>query len=183
MSEWDFIFKNKPVVVNTARLGITMSLGYMLDSDTFIWYTQEQYNQVPGVTSIPWDRIQITVSLDQQTLFQSNVNGLIQLNHVFEDSDDTQPHVLNIHIDGIDKCHRPQWPTGQSGGAMLKVHSVLIEDLDMCRVIPKLGNYILQDGTVNIATELAGSNGTQTLPFTTPIYSWLIENHDVVLHR
>jgi hypothetical protein len=181
MSEWDFIFKNKPVVINTARLHITMSLGYMLAGTE--WHTQEQYNQLLSVVPIPWDRIQITVKLDQQTIFKSTINDLVEVMHVFEDSVDTQSHVLVIHIDGIDDCHRPLWPTGQNGGAMLKVHSVLIEDLDMCRVIPKLGNYILQDGSVNIATNLAGSNGTQTLPFTTPIYSWLIENHDVVLNR
>lgn len=183
MSEWDFIFKNKPVVVNTARLDITMSVGYMLDSDTFSWYTQDQYNQVPGVTPIPWDRIQITVALDQQTIFESDINNLIQITYEFEDSATTQSHVLAIHIDGIDDQHRPQWPTGQSGTAMLKIHSITVEDLDMCWVMSHLGNYILQDGSINIATDLAGGNGTLTLPFTTPIYTWLIENHELVCHN
>lgn len=183
MTEWDFIFKNKPVVVNTARLNITMSLGYMLDSDTFIWYTQEQYNQESNVTPIPWDQIQITVALDQQTLFKSNVKDLTEITHEFEDSTVTQSHTLSIHIDGVDLCHRPLWPTGQNGSAMLKWHYIAIENMDMCRVIPGLGNYILEDGSVNIATDLAGSNGVQTLPFTTPIYSWLIANHELVLNR
>lgn len=178
MTEWDFIFKNKPVVANTARLDITMSLGYMLAGTA--WHTQEQYNQLPNVVPISWDRIQITVALDQQTIFKSSINGLTQINHEFEDSSDTQSHVLAIHIDGIDNCHRPLWPTGQSGSAMLKLHSITIEDLDMCRIMSELGNYTLQDGSVNIATDLAGSNGIQTLPFTTPIYSWLIENYEFV---
>jgi hypothetical protein len=154
----------------------------MLDSDTFIWYTQEQYNQVPGVTPIPWDCIQITVALDQQVIFESKINGLAEVMHVFEDSSDTQHHALTIHVNGIDDQHRPQWPTGQSGTAMLKIHSITVEDLDMCWVMSNLGNYILQDGTVNIATNLAGGNGILTLPFTTPIYSWLIENYELVCH-
>lgn len=178
MTEWDFIFKNKPVVANTARLDITMSLGYMLAGAE--WHAQEQYNQLPDVVAIPWDRIQITVTLDQQIIFKSSINGLTQINHEFEDSEVTQSHVLAIHINGIDDCHRPQWPTGQNGSAMLKVHSITIENMDMCQVMSGLGNYILQDGSVNIATDLAGSNGVQALPFTTPIYSWLIENHEFV---
>ena len=178
MTEWDFIFKNKPVVANTARLDITMSLGYMLAGTA--WHTQEQYNQLPNVVPIPWDRIQITVKLDQQVIFESKINGLVEVMHVFEDSSDIQHHTLTIHVNGIDNQHRPQWPTGQNGGAMLKLHSITIEDLDMCRIMSELGNYTLQDGSVNIATKLAGSNGIQTLPFTTPIYSWLIENHEFV---
>ena len=181
MTEWDFIFKNKPVVTNTARLDLTMSLGYMLAGIT--WYTQEQYNQLPNVVPIPWDRIQITVKLDQQVIFESKINGLVEVMHVFEDSGDTQHHTLTIHVNGIDNQHRPQWPTGQNGSAMLKWHYIAIENMDMCRVIPGLGNYILEDGSVNIATDLAGSNGTQTLPFTTPIYNWLIENHELVCYN
>ena len=181
MSEWDFIFKNKPVVVNTARLDIKMSIGCM--SDDTVWHTQEQYNQLPNVVPIPWDRIQITVKLDQQTIFKSGIDGLTQINHAFEDSNDTQSHVLTIHLDGIDEFHCPPWPTGSSGGVMLKIHGITIEDMDMSWTMSKLGNYILEDGSVNIATNLAGSNGIQTLPFTTPIYSWLIENHEFVLQK
>jgi hypothetical protein len=66
---------------------------------------------------------------------------------------------------------------------MLKIHGITIEDMDMSWTMSKLGNYILEDGSVNIATNLAGSNGIQTLPFTTPIYSWLIENHEFVLQK
>lgn len=181
MSEWDFILKNKPVVVNIARLDIKMSLGYMLAGTA--WHTQEQYNQLLNVVPIPWDSIQITVQLDQQTIFKSTINNLTQITHEFEDSGNTQDHVLTIQVDGIDDQHRPRWPTGQSGGAMLKIHSIIIEDMDMFWAMPTLGTYVLEDGSVHIPTSLAGSNGTQTLPFSTPIYSWLIANHQAVLNR
>jgi hypothetical protein len=181
VSEWDFILKNKPVVIKTAVLTLTMSLGYMQAGT--IWHTQEQYNQLPDVAPIPWDNIQITIKLDQQLIFESTINNLTQVTHVFEDSADIRHHALTIHINGINDQHRPRWPGDQSGGAMLKIHSITIEDMDMRWVMPELGNYILEDGSINIATELAGSNGIQTLPFTTPIYSWLIEHHKLILHR
>lgn len=181
MSEWDFILKNKPVVAKTARLTIEMSLGYMLDGT--IWHTQEQYNQMPKVVPIPWDKIRITIKLDQQIIFESEMADLTQLAHVFEDSSSTQDHALTIHVDGIDDQHRPRWPTGLNGGAMLKIHSITIEDMDMAWAMPTLGTYVLEDGSVHVPTGLAGSNGVQTLPFSTPIYSWLIANHQAILNR
>ena len=181
MSGWDFIFKNKPVVAKTAALAVKMSLGYMLDGNT--WYTQEQYNQLPTVVPIPWDEIRIRIKLDQQIIFESVIDNLIHVTHVFEDSSSTQTHTLTIQVNGIDEQHRPRWPSGLNGGAMLKIHSITIEDMDMFWAMPTLGTYVLEDGSVHIPTGLAGSNGVQTLPFSTPIYSWLIANHQAILNR
>ena len=181
MSDWDFILKNKPVVVRTAGLAVEMSLGYMLDGTT--WYTQQQYDQLAGTELIPWDKITITIKLDQTIIFESNISGTTPITYAFEDSGSIQPHTLTIQVDGIGDQHRPRWPTGLNGGAMLKIHSITIEDMDMSSAITKLGTYVLEDGSVHIPTSLAGSNGTQTLPFTTPIYSWLIDNHRAILNR
>lgn len=181
MTEWDFILKNKPVVTKTASVMVEMSLGYMLDGTT--WYTQQQYNQSIDVVPVPWDKIRITIKLDQQVIFESGINDTTQVTYSFEDSSSTQTHTLTIQVNGIDEQHRPRWPSGLNGGAMLKLHSITIEDMSMEWVMPTLGTYVLEDGSVHIPTGLAGSNGVQTLPFSTPIYSWLIANHQAVLNR
>ena len=181
MSDWDFILKNKPVVVRTAVLAVEMSLGYMLDGTT--WYTQQQYDQLADTELIPWDKITITIKLDQTIIFESSISGTTPITYAFEDSSSIQPHTLTIQVDGIGDQHRPRWPTGLNGGAMLKIHSITIEDMDMSLAMPTLGTYVLEDGSVHIPTSLAGSNGVQTLPFSTPIYSWLIANHQAILNR
>lgn len=173
MTEWDFILKNKPVAAKkTVSVIVEMSLGYMLDGTA--WYTQQQYNQSTDVVSIPWNKIKITIKLDQQVIFESGLDDTTQVTYSFNDSSSTQPHTLTIQVDGLDNSHRPRWPSGLTGGVMLKIHSITIEDMDMSCVMPKLGTCVLEDGSVHIPTNLLGSNGTQTLPFTTPIYIWLV---------
>jgi hypothetical protein len=181
MTEWDFILKNKPVAAKTASVIVEMSLGYMLDGT--VWYTQQQYNQLIDVVPIPWDKIRITIKLDQQVIFESGLNDTTQVTYSFEDSSSTQTHALTIRVDGLDDSHRPSGPTGLNGGVMLKIHNITIEDINMAWGMPRLGTYVLEDGSVHIPSGLAGSNGTQTLLFSTPIYSWLVANHRAILNR
>lgn len=181
MTEWDFILKNKPVVAKTASLVVEMSLGYMLDGTT--WYTQQQYNELVDYVPIPWNKIKITIKLDQQVIFESSIHDTTQVAYSFEDSSHTQTHALTIQIDGLDESHRPRSPSGLNGGAMLRTHSIIIEDIDMALGMPRLGTYVLEDGSTHMPCDLAGSNGTQTLLFSTPIYRWLVANHRAILNR
>lgn len=180
MSEWAIIQQNKPVFARTASLHIVMSLGYMWNVTN--WYTQEQYNQLSNAQPVPWQNIQVQVKLDDTTVFDSHVGDLTEITHTFADSVQLQQHQLTMNISGFDDQHHPEY-NGHTGGVLLKIHSICIEGLNLDRVILTHGKYVLDDQSVNVAGNLAGGNGTYSLPFTTPIYSWLMLHSQMILNK
>jgi hypothetical protein len=79
------------------------------------------------------------------------------------DSDETIEHELRIEV------------RGKPAGAMLRVHDILIEGLDMRLTMEDSGTCEL-DGEPSVASEYMGQVGYQSLKFTTPIYPWLLAN-------
>jgi hypothetical protein len=79
------------------------------------------------------------------------------------DSNETIEHELRIEVRG-----RPT-------GAMLHVHDILIEGLDMRLTMEDSGTCEL-GGEPSVASEYMGQVGYQSLKFTTPIYPWLLAN-------
>jgi hypothetical protein len=79
------------------------------------------------------------------------------------DSNETIEHELRIEVRG-----RPT-------GAMLHVHNILIEGLDMRLTMEDSGTSEL-GGEPSVASEYMGQVGYQSLKFTTPIYPWLLAN-------
>lgn len=79
------------------------------------------------------------------------------------DSDETIEHELRIEVRG-----RPT-------GAMLHIHSIRIEGLDMRLTMEDSGTCEL-DGEPSVPSEYMGQVGYQSLRFTTPIYPWLLAN-------
>lgn len=79
------------------------------------------------------------------------------------DSDETIEHELRIEVRG-----RPT-------GAMLHIHSIRIEGLDMRLTMEDSGTCEL-DGEPAVPSEYMGQVGYQSLRFTTPIYPWLLAN-------
>lgn len=181
MSDWKLIQRNKPAVSRPVDLRLTLSLGYMLNGTD--WYSQEQYNLLTDVDPIPWEDIHVVATLDQQQIFKSTVNNVEEISCTFQDTQQEQTHQLTLEITGIGDLHRPRWPTGQYGSAMLKITNICIENINLQHAVPTLGQYLLQDGTVNFANELVGNNGSYLLSFTTPIYSWLIQHSALILNK
>lgn len=64
---------------------------------------------------------------------------------------------------------------GRPTGAMLHIHSIRIEGLDMRLTMEDSGTCEL-DGEPAIPSEYMGQVGYQSLKFTTPIYPWLMAN-------
>ena len=64
---------------------------------------------------------------------------------------------------------------GNPAGAMLHIHSICIEGLDMRLTMEDSGTCKL-DGEPAVPSEYMGQVGYQSLQFTTPIYPWLIAN-------
>ncbi len=64
---------------------------------------------------------------------------------------------------------------GRPTGAMLRIHSIRIEGLDMRLTMEDSGTCEL-DGEPAVPSEYMGQVGYQSLKFTTPIYPWLFAN-------
>jgi len=79
------------------------------------------------------------------------------------DSDETTEHELRIEVRG-----RPT-------GAMLHIHNICIEGLDMRLTMEDSGECQL-DGEPAVPSEYMGQVGYQSLKFATPIYPWLFAN-------
>lgn len=86
-----------------------------------------------------------------------------QFEHAIPDHAETVEHELRIEVRG-----RPT-------GAMLHLHSVRIEGLDMRLTMEDSGTCEL-DGKPAVPSEYMGQVGYQSLRFATPIYPWLLAN-------
>ena len=64
---------------------------------------------------------------------------------------------------------------GRPTGAMLHIHRICIEGLDMRLTMEDSGTCEL-DGEPAVPSEYMGQVGYQSLKFTTPIYPWLMAN-------
>ncbi len=88
---------------------------------------------------------------------------ITRFKYTIPDSDETIEHELRIEVRG-----RPT-------GAMLHIHSIRIEGLDMRLTMEDSGTCEL-DGEPAVPSEYMGQVGYQSLKFTTPIYPWLFAN-------
>ena len=59
---------------------------------------------------------------------------------------------------------------------LLTVDSILLDDIDLGFIINTKGNYKTDEGVEHPNMTSLGWNGTWTLPFTSPVYMWLLEN-------
>ncbi len=89
--------------------------------------------------------------------------NITRFKYTIPDSDETIEHELRIEVRG-----RPT-------GAMLHIHSIRIEGLDMRLTMEDSGTCEL-DGEPAVPSEYMGQVGYQSLKFTTPIYPWLFAN-------
>lgn len=112
------------------------------------------------------DVIEIEIVFDNRTILsQPLTTQVTKLLHMFDD--EPGEHELQIALKG-----NPQ-------GAMLHIHHVRIEGLDMRMTMEDSGTCVMNN-TLHVPSSYMGQVGYQSLKFTTPIYAWLFENerHD-----
>jgi len=106
----------------------------------------------------------VVISVDEKILlmkqFSTQSTGF---KYNIPDSGETTEHELRIEVRG-----RPT-------GAMLHIHRICIEGLDMRLTMEDSGTCEL-DGEPAVPSEYMGQVGYQSLKFTTPIYPWLLAN-------
>ena len=176
---WDFISKNKPVTDRPVVLSLELFLGYLRNGTD--WYSASEYAEISN-NQIPWHDITVTVSLDNTVLYSGSPTDLLTLTHNFQDSNQTEFRVFQIKIQGLNHTHNPPWPgSGEPGGAALRVRGH-IDHIPLSLLMPKFAKYIVDhDGSTNVATEIMGQNGSQTLVIPTPFYSWLHQHRESLI--
>lgn len=108
------------------------------------------------------DDLDVEITLDNRTLLtQTLTTKTTTFLHMFDD--EPGEHELRIYLKG-----NPQ-------GAMLHIHSIFIEGLNMKNVVENSGTCVM-DNISHIPSEYMGQVGYQSLKFTTPIYPWLFAN-------
>lgn len=176
---WDFISKNKPAVNRPVVLSLELFLGYLRNGD--VWYSASEYAEISN-DQIPWHDITVTVILDNTVLCSGSPTDTLILTHNFQDSSQEEFRVFRIEIQGLNHTHNPPWPgTGEPGGAALRIQGH-IDHMPLSLLMPKFAKYTVDhDGSANVATEIMGQNGRQTLVIPTPFYSWLHQHRESMI--
>ena len=108
------------------------------------------------------DDIVIEIVLDdRKILSQPLTTKVSKLCYMLDD--EPGEHELRISLKG-----NPQ-------GAMLCIHSILIEGLNMRMTMEDSGTCVMNN-VPHVPSEYMGQVGYQSLKFTTPIYPWLLAN-------
>lgn len=175
---WDFISKNKPQNPNLLNLKLSLFLGYLKNQQT--WISQQQYDNTIGVTAIPWQAVSVSISIDQQCVYQGAPTDTHSIVYQIPDNTENQ-HNIAIKLSGLTDSHRPRWPLDNSyGGVALQITGT-VEHIPFQLLTSTFGEYQTDSGQINVATEVMGQNGTQQLYFDSPFYKWLHQRRNKII--
>jgi hypothetical protein len=108
------------------------------------------------------NNLTVEISLDNRVILSQPLTiDVTKLLHMLDD--EPSEHELRIELKG-----NPQ-------GAMLHIHHILIEGLNL-RLTMEDSGTCLMDNIAHVPSEYMGRPGYQSLKFTTPIYPWLLAN-------
>ena len=121
------------------------------------------------------------IYLDHQSLFRvSPVTGPTPV--TVEIPDDSAQHVLSFRLSGKTADHTELDSNGNIvRDSCLKITQISFDDIDITNLLPQTAVYYHDFNGTGSATQdtfydVMGCNGSVDLPFTTPIYLWLLEN-------
>jgi hemin uptake protein HemP len=129
-----------------------------------------------NISSTYWDVIpRAKVKLDSTVLFQGEVNEPITIKHDFDLIEGD--HVIEVILTNKDGRRDTIIENGKIVKDMLlTVDSVLLDDIDLGYLITTKSSYDTTEGTNHNNMTSLGWNGSWKLPFTSPVYMWLLEN-------
>jgi len=106
----------------------------------------------------------VFISIDGKVTLRKQLStDITKFEYKLPDTEETIEHELRIEV-----CGKPT-------GAMLHIHSIRIEGLDMRLTMEDSGDCWFGDEQA-VPSEYMGQVGYQSLKFTTPIYPWLLAN-------
>ena len=123
----------------------------------------------------------LEIWLDDCKIFdQEWINKPIEFSHAFSDADAT--HELKFIMKNKTRHHTRCNADGTiAQDANLIVDQIEFDDIALGQIVPNLSVYEHDFNGTGAPTqdkfyEQMGCNGTVTLPFSTPVYLWLLEN-------
>lgn len=130
--------------------------------------------------SAPGPGLHLRVTMDDTILFDGDPNGDHPL--LLTMTDDDADHALVFELSGKTPQHTKIDQDGQIlEDLVVKVTDIAFDEIQLGHVLTAKAVYRHDfNGTADPVEEkfygVMGCNGTVTLPFTTPIYLWLLEN-------
>jgi hypothetical protein len=168
------IIPGKIPYIKKATFKIMCSAGTMIDQHEWI-PMNNHHSRFGDQYPEPYKDLQISIELDNNVLFQSNLDQQIEFEHMFEDSESVTDHVLKISLSGLNDSHRVYLDNVGDLAPMMRIDGIWIEQLSMRQVFEDHGQCFYDDASEpQIPSEFVGQNGTQVLKFSTPIYPWLM---------
>ena len=122
----------------------------------------------------------LRVSVDDRVLFAGDPIGSHDL--VVSISDDDGQHQLQFQLSGKTSDHTEIGPDGNIlQDTVITVSDIAFDEIQLGHMVSELSSYQHDlNGTGPTVQDqffgVMGCNGTMSLPFTTPIYLWLLEN-------
>lgn len=129
-----------------------------------------------NLCSTYWDVIpRAKVKLDGVVLFQGEVSQPLTLKHEFNLIEGD--HVIEVLLTNKDGRRDTIMENGKIVKDMLlTIDSVVLDDIDLGYLVTTGSIYETDEGNKHTNMTNLGWNGSWKLPFTSPVYMWLLEN-------
>jgi len=160
--------------IKKAMLNISVLPGIMIEQSEWIPITHhhEKFNESYPA---PYADLKIQIELDGKSLISSSLDSVINVEKLFEDSEEITQHIIKIKLSGIKDLHQMHVDGIGNVSPMLKINNFCIEQLSLKRALEEYGKYYIDSSAeIQIPSEFMGQNGVYLLNFTTPIYPWLL---------
>ena len=126
--------------------------------------------------------LRLIVNVDDREIYNDCPGDeIVTVEHVFDDSEDCT-HVLGFELSGKTAEHTQISDTGEIlQDRYVIVQDVAFDDIALGYMFTKLATYRHDtNGTSDVKIDkfhgVMGCNGRVEMPFSTPIYLWLLEN-------
>lgn len=168
------LYPGKKYTASKFNLSLIVEPGSMVNWET--WIPARESHKL---FDMPYEKLTVEAWYDNTILIASSPlsESVILINVALPDDHETRDHVITIKLSGKADGHTFHYTEDKMAVGMIKV-KLYIEDLPI--------NYCLEGQDVFYATgrdtaqnwaEYMGENGEQRIRLSTPIYTWLVDNH------
>jgi hypothetical protein len=160
--------------IKKAVLNISVSSGIMIEQAEWVPNTHH-YTRFNELYPAPYSDLKIQIEFNGESLISSSLDSVINIEKLFEDSEEITQHTIKIKLSGIKDSHQMYIDGIGNVSPMLKIDCFCIEQLSLKRALEEYGKYHIDDSVeIKTPSEFMGENGVCLLNFTTPIYPWLL---------
>ena len=167
-------YPGKTDTVSKFKLLLTVEPGSMIN-----WKTWTPAAESHKLFDMPYETLTVEAWYDATKLIASSPlsSSVIIINAELPDDHEDVDHTITIKLMGKNDTHTCSYAVDQLATAMIKV-KLYIEDLPINYCLEGQDVFFADDkvGAQNWA-EFMGENGQQHIQVSTPIYTWLINNH------